>query len=201
VNGVLSSALRNIAWGRVLLAVAALIFSFLAPLHSPWVLRVLAGVFFLYTLLVALRGRALSGMLGMVALFADVAFFLSLASLASNEVVWLAAVFFLYLITEALVFYTAMELVVIAGVCAIFCVALPFPRRPCSWQALWLAASRSSSSGRSASSMPSASAWPCPRRPWIRPSRRSGSASLRISTMGRCRASSACKCGSRSCVS
>jgi signal transduction histidine kinase len=124
---VLSSALRNIAWGRVLLAAAALLFSFLAPLHSPWVLRVLAGVFFLYTLLLAIRGRALTGMLGMVALFADLAFFLTLASLSSKEVLWLAAVFFLYLLTEALVFYTAVELLVIAGVCSIFCVALPYP--------------------------------------------------------------------------
>jgi signal transduction histidine kinase len=127
VNGLFSSARRHIAWGRVLLAAAALIFSFLAPLHAPWVLRILAGVFFLYTLLVAIRGRALTGMLGMMALFADAAFFLALACLSSNEVVWLAAVFFLYLITEALIFYTAMELVVIAGVCAIFCVALPYP--------------------------------------------------------------------------
>jgi len=127
VTGVLSSALRNIAWGRVLLAAAALIFSFVAPIHGPWTLRVLAAVFFLYTLLVALRRHALTGMLGMMALFADAAFFLTLASLSSSEVVWLAAVFFLYLITEALVFYTAMELVLITGVCAIFCVALPYP--------------------------------------------------------------------------
>ena len=127
MTGVLSSALRNIAWGRVLLAAAALIFSFVAPIHGPWTLRVLAAVFFLYTLLVALRRHALTGMLGMMALFADAAFFLTLASLSSSEVVWLAAVFFLYLITEALVFYTAMELVLITGVCAIFCVALPYP--------------------------------------------------------------------------
>jgi signal transduction histidine kinase len=124
---VLSSALRHIAWGRVALAGAALIFSFTAPLQAATVLRVLAGVFFLYTLLVAIRGRALSGMLGMVALVADAAFFLTLASFSTSEVLWLAAVFFLYLITEALLFYTAIELVVIAGVCSIFCVALPYP--------------------------------------------------------------------------
>ena len=53
-------------------------------------------------------------MLGLLALFGDTVFFLVLASLGPERLLWLASAFFLYLLTEALVFYTSLELVVIA---------------------------------------------------------------------------------------
>jgi len=50
-----------------------------------------------------------------------------LATLGSDRLLWIASVFFLYLLTEALVFYTSIELVVIAGICAVFGAVLPSP--------------------------------------------------------------------------
>jgi signal transduction histidine kinase len=88
--------------------------------------RALMGVFVGYTVEVAVRTKALSGMFGLLALLADTIFFLALASLGSERLLWMAAVFFLYLLTEALIFYTSIELVAIAAVCAIFCAVLPF---------------------------------------------------------------------------
>jgi signal transduction histidine kinase len=118
--------LRYIGWARAVLAAAALALSFFLPLENAAVFQTLIGLFFIYTVLVAWRMRGLSGMAGLLALAGDTAFFLVLASFGSERLLWMAAVFFLYLLTEALVFYTSIELVAIAGVCAIFCALLPF---------------------------------------------------------------------------
>jgi signal transduction histidine kinase len=121
-----TSWLRYIGWARCALAAVALALSFVYPIAGATVFRTLIGVFFIYTVLVAARMRGLSGLLGLLALVADMTFFLVLASLGSERLLWMASVFFLYLLTEALVFYTSIELVAIAGVCAIFCGLLPF---------------------------------------------------------------------------
>jgi signal transduction histidine kinase len=118
--------LRYIGWARVALAAAALGLSFTLPLDHALVFRSLIGVFLAYAVVLAARRKALYGMVGMLALFGDTVFFLALASLGSERLLWMAAVFFLYLLTEALVFYTSIELVAITGVCAIFCAVLPF---------------------------------------------------------------------------
>jgi signal transduction histidine kinase len=120
------SWLRYIGWARAALAAVALALSFLYPVVNAAIFRTLIGVFFVYTILVAARMRGLRGMSGLLALAGDTAFFLVLASLGSERSLWMASVFFLYLLTEALVFYTSIELVAIAGVCAIFCGLLPF---------------------------------------------------------------------------
>jgi signal transduction histidine kinase len=118
--------LRYIGWARAALAATALALSFLYPLQSAVVFRTLMGVFFVYTVVVAARMKALRGITGLLALVGDTTFFLVLASLGSERLLWVASVFFLYLLTEALVFYTSVELVAIAGVCAVFCALLPF---------------------------------------------------------------------------
>jgi signal transduction histidine kinase len=118
--------LRYIGWARVALAAAALGVSCTLPLHNGAIFRGLIGVFLAYTVLVAVRMKALHGMLGLLALFADTVFFLVLASLGSGGLLWMSAAYFLYLLTEALVFYSSIELVAIAAVCAIFCGVLPF---------------------------------------------------------------------------
>ncbi len=122
-----ASWLRYIAWVRVALAALALGLSFAYPLRSPVVVRSLFGVFVLYTALVAARFKGLKGLPGLVALVLDLAFFLALATLGAERLVWMASVFFLYLLTEALIFYTSIELVVIAGICAVCTAVLPSP--------------------------------------------------------------------------
>jgi signal transduction histidine kinase len=116
-----ASWFRYIAWGRVALTAAALALSFVFPPAGPTVVvRTLFGVFLLYTVLVAVRFKGMKGLLGLLGLAGDVAFFLVLATLGSERLLWIASVFFLYLLTEALVFYTSLEMVVVAGICAIF---------------------------------------------------------------------------------
>ena len=121
-----TSWLRHIGWARCALAAVALALSFVDPINRATLFRALIAIFFLYTALVAWRRRALSGMAGLLALVADTAFFLVLASLGSERLLWVASLYFLYLLTAALVAYTAIELVAIAGACAIFCGLLPF---------------------------------------------------------------------------
>lgn len=121
-----TSWLRYIGWARSALAAVALALSFVYPVENAAVFRTLVGVFFVYTLLVAWRARGMSGIVGVMALTADTAFFLVLATLGSERLLWMAAVFFLYLLTETLVFYTSIQLVAVAGVSAIFCALLPF---------------------------------------------------------------------------
>ena len=118
--------LRYIGWARVALAAAALGATFTLPLDNGAVLRGLIGVFLAYTVLIAVRTKALHGMLGLLALCVDTVFFLVLASLEPERMLWMASLFFLYVLTEALVFYPSIELVAITGVCAIFCAVLPF---------------------------------------------------------------------------
>jgi signal transduction histidine kinase len=89
---------------------------------------VLAGVFLLCAAVVALRPKSLTGILGLLVLFCDVVFFLVLASMAPSRLVWMAFVFLLYLLTEALTLYSPMEVMVISCICVLFCGVLPNPQ-------------------------------------------------------------------------
>ena len=117
---------RYLAWFRVALAAAALLFTyaFLPPKSAP-LFYALIGVYLAYSLLLALRGKSSSGMLGLLVLFGDTAYFLIVAGSGSEPMLWLASAFFLYLLTEALVFYGTVEVAVIAVVSAVFCAVLP----------------------------------------------------------------------------
>jgi signal transduction histidine kinase len=65
-------------------------------------------------------------MLGLLALFGDTVYFLIVASHDAPPVLWLASLLFLYLLTEALVFYSTIEVAVIAVVSIVFCAVLPY---------------------------------------------------------------------------
>jgi signal transduction histidine kinase len=117
---------RYLPWVRVGLAVTALTFSYLYPPAETPVVHILIGLFCVYTVLVAIRAPGLSGALGLLGLFADTVFFLILGSFGSDRIIWVASVFFLYLLTEALVYYTSIELVVVGSACALFCIVLPY---------------------------------------------------------------------------
>jgi len=118
---------RYLAWTRVGLAVLAIIFTylFLQP-TSVLLFYGLMGVYLAYSVFVAIRGRSHTGMFGLLALFGDTIYFLIVASSGTEPILWLASVFFLYLLTEALVFHSTVEVVVIAVVSAVFCGLLPY---------------------------------------------------------------------------
>jgi signal transduction histidine kinase len=61
----------------------------------------------------------------MLALFADTVYFLIVVYLGGDRMEWLAAAFYLYLLSEALVFAGPVEVAVIAAGASIFCAVLP----------------------------------------------------------------------------
>ena len=116
---------RFISWSRVVLAAAALIVSyFYVPFFLPF--SALLILYFAYSVLVAVRSKAQSGMLGLLALFGDTVYFLIIASYGTEHLPWVASVFFLFVLAEALSFYGSVEVIVITGVAVAFCAVLPY---------------------------------------------------------------------------
>ncbi|MGA2270968.1 MAG: sensor histidine kinase [Bryobacteraceae bacterium] len=117
----------QIAWVRVLLAVATLGISYFYPVHSALLLFFysLLMLYLALSLIVVARGARPGGMLGLLGLFGDTVYFLILASFGADRF-WLASVFFLYLMAEALAFYGPVEVVVIVAVATVFCAVLPY---------------------------------------------------------------------------
>lgn len=117
---------RYVSWARVLLStVGPAAAYFLLPAGVPPVFYGLTLLYFAYALVVALRGRSLTGVIGLLALFGDTVFFLILASLGADRMLWFASAFYLFLLTEALVFYSTVEVGVIVAACSVFCAVLP----------------------------------------------------------------------------
>ena len=118
---------RHIGWVRVLLAAIspAVAYLFLPGGVAPMFYGVM-GLYFVYALVVALRGRSYTGMLGLLALFGDTVFFLIMANYGADRMLWLASAFYLFLLAEALTFYSTVEVGVIVAVCALFCALLPY---------------------------------------------------------------------------
>ena len=108
-------------WGRTLLAAGTLVLSYVYLPGAGWIYIALLVLFFVYGVLVALRRKGQSGMLGLLALFADTVYFLIVATYGAGKLPWLSAGLYLYLLSEALVFYGPVELLVIASISAIFC--------------------------------------------------------------------------------
>jgi signal transduction histidine kinase len=121
-----SQWLRYLGWARVVLVTAALVLSFAFPPDRATVFRVLIGAFLICCAAVAMRREPLTGVVGLLALLIDTAFFLAVAVLGSEHFVWLASAFFLYILTEGLVLYTSTELIAVAGVCVVFGAVLPY---------------------------------------------------------------------------
>ena len=84
-------------------------------------------MFLVASIAAGIRGRGQRGLLGMLALFADTVYFLIVVHFGGDRMIWLAALFFLYLLTEALVFSGPVEVAVITAGSAIFCAVVPKP--------------------------------------------------------------------------
>lgn len=116
----------SVAWARALLAAIALGVTslYMSPGASP--VYILLWLFLFYAVFMAIQGKGRSGMLGLLALFGDAVYFLIVASYGTERLLWLASVFFLYLLSEALIFWGPVEVAVIAGLSALFCGLLPY---------------------------------------------------------------------------
>jgi signal transduction histidine kinase len=117
---------RYLSWTRVLLAAVAVAMAGTSS-QSIWTTVALLVLYLVASILVGIGGRGQRGLLVILALFADTVYFLILVYFGGERMQWLAALFFLYLLTEALVFSGPMEVAVITAGSAIFCVIVRNP--------------------------------------------------------------------------
>jgi signal transduction histidine kinase len=119
---------RYIVCARVVFAVVGmLVFYGRMPERGSPILFAVLGGFLLCALALAIRGSRQGGMLGLLALVVDTIYFMVLASYGSERLLWLISLFFLFLLTEALVSYGPWEVVGVASVGVVICAALPNP--------------------------------------------------------------------------
>ena len=118
---------RCLPWARVLLAAVALAtgYLYLQP-ASRLLLYGLMAAYVAYATFAAVRGWGHAGILGLLALFGDTVYFLIMASSLAEKMLWLGALYFLFLLTEGLVFNGPVEVAIVVGVSAVFCTALPY---------------------------------------------------------------------------
>jgi len=114
-----------IARARAVLAAAALAAVFLALPKASLAVRGVMALFVVYATALAIYRKGPSRMAGLLILFADAVYFLVLASLGNERLAWMAALFFLFLTTEGLASYSAVEIVVITGISVVFCGVSP----------------------------------------------------------------------------
>lgn len=115
---------RYVSWARISLSAAALVATYLLSPASPRI-YLLLGTFLAYSVALAIRSRWQRGAFGLLVLFSDTIFFLIVAGFGTGHLLWLASLFYLYLLAEALVFYTQVEVLVVVAVSALFCAVLP----------------------------------------------------------------------------
>ena len=127
-------ALSLFTWPRfvtvVRVALAARVLGLIAfsPEHaSPLFYGVLA-VFLAYAVALAIHNRWQTGPLGLLALFADTVYFLTLAGFAADELPWLAAMFYLHLLVESIAFFGPVEVALVVAACSLFCILAPGAR-------------------------------------------------------------------------
>jgi two-component system sensor histidine kinase DegS len=117
---------RPLAVARCVLALACLIFQlFLAPVDFIWFTMAIA-LFAALSLVAVMRPEMFDGAFGLLAVFIDTVFFMVLARYGANETVWLAPVFYLYLLTAAIALYSPREVLLVSGVCILLSLT-PYP--------------------------------------------------------------------------
>jgi signal transduction histidine kinase len=118
---------RCLALARAVLAAACLAGVYFLLPNPPAPLYPVLAAYLVYAVALFVRGSGRGGMLALLAIFADTVAFLVVATFSSERLLWVASVFFLYLMAEALSLCGPLEVVVIAVVAAIFCAAIPGP--------------------------------------------------------------------------
>jgi signal transduction histidine kinase len=115
---------RYVSWARTSLSAAALVATYLLSPASPRI-YLLLGTFLAFSVALAIRSRWQRGAFGLLVLFSDTIFFLIVAGFGTGHLLWLGSLFYLYLLAEALVFYTQVEVLVVVAVSTLFCAVLP----------------------------------------------------------------------------
>src|SRR5581483_2403416 len=121
---VLASRTHYLPLLRVLLGVVALASEFWLPQQAPvWVIAATAG-FTLFSLAVSFLKKRHGGAFGLLLLFLDAVFFLVLSSSGVGWQIWLPPVCFLFMISEAVAFYRAQEVLLVVGISVLFCAVV-----------------------------------------------------------------------------
>jgi signal transduction histidine kinase len=116
---------RYISWMRAVLAACVLARFYFLPPQTPLFYAVL-GLYLIYAVAVAIRsGWLKNAAFGLLALFGDTVFFLFIVGFGGDNLPWLPSIFYLHLVTEAVVFYSRIEVFVVVAVCVIACAVLP----------------------------------------------------------------------------
>jgi signal transduction histidine kinase len=115
---------RVLAWCRAALAATAIaLIYFLAP-TAALAYDLALGVFLVYSVWAAVRPNPRSGLLALLALFADATYFMVVA-VRGDSLIWFASVLFLYLMAEAVTMFGPVEVSLVAGVSLLFCLVQP----------------------------------------------------------------------------
>jgi signal transduction histidine kinase len=114
-----------LAASRAALALAALATTRLAAQDTSAASQLIILAYALYALGFLFRTRAHIGILGLLALFVDTVFMLSLSAYAGDHLSWIIAALLLFLFTEALALHGPLEVTLVASLLITFSVAVP----------------------------------------------------------------------------
>jgi signal transduction histidine kinase len=116
---------RTIVFARLALAAWTLGKVVLLPGRTPVLLYVALGAFLIFAVILAIRNSGQTGTFGLLALFADTVFFLVLAGFWPVELLWLATMFYLLLLLEAITFFGPVEAFLVVAASSGFCLLAP----------------------------------------------------------------------------
>ena len=115
---------RYLGWARVLLASAALAGTWLRDPGAPPLFLAMLGVFLVYSAAIAALPPARKAV-WLLVLFVDTVFFLIVSGHASERALWLASIFYLFLLTEGVSLHGPREVAVVAAIAAVFGAVMP----------------------------------------------------------------------------
>jgi signal transduction histidine kinase len=116
---------RLVTLVRVIIAARVLALVVFSPEHTSPLLYTVLAVFLGYAVAVAIHNRLQTGPFGLLALFADTVYFLTLAGFAADELPWISALFYLHLLAESITFFGPVEVALVVTACSLFCLLVP----------------------------------------------------------------------------
>lgn len=116
---------RLVTLVRLALAARILVLIAFSSEHSSPLLYTVLAIFLGYSVAVAIHNRLQTGPLGLLVLFTDTVYFLTLAGFAAAELPWLSALFYLHLLAESITFFGPVEVALVVAACSLFCLLVP----------------------------------------------------------------------------
>ena len=118
---------ESIGWVRVVLTAALLFMVWAAVPRTPAWIYGLVALYLGGAVAMVWRGWGRGGMAGLLVLFQDAVFLLVAASYGAERLLWWSSAFYLFVLAEGIAFYGPIEVGVVGGVVALFCILAPQP--------------------------------------------------------------------------